>query len=77
MKGFIGIVLSNFFPEIGVRLYRYLGRDFKKTCFFWAIFNVVITVIFYVSFYLWKYSENTQDAVNRRNKLLKDAEVKN
>lgn len=76
MKGFIAIVLANFFPQIGVKLYKGLGNSFPNTCFVWFVFSAAITVAFYFCFFVWKYSENTQEAVNRRAKLLKEQDAK-
>lgn len=75
-KGFIAIVLSNFFPQIGNWVYDKLGKDYQSCCWVWFAFNTFFTVAFFVIFFVWKYSDNTQDAVNRRNKLLKDQEAK-
>ncbi len=74
MKGFIAILLQNFFPQIGVKIYELFGKNFQITCLFWFGFNAVIAIAFYFCFFVWSYSENTQEAVNKRNRLLKDAE---
>ncbi len=71
-KGFIAIVLSNFFPQIGNFVYDFFDKDYQKCCWVWFAFNTFFTIGFFVCFFVWKYSDNTQDAVNRRNKLLKD-----
>jgi len=77
-KGFMGIIFLNIFPIIGEWTYKQFGFNFKYCCYFYCIVNFISAGIFFVTFYIWKYSENTQEAVNRRKKLLdnKDGEEK-
>ena len=58
MKGFIAIVLGNIMPKFGTVVYNWL-EDFRTCCIFWIIFNTIVSAIFYVTFYIWKYSDNT------------------
>lgn len=62
---------------MGEVVYNFFNKDYKNTCWFWFAFNTAFVVAFYLGFFLWKYSDNTQEAVNRRNKLLKDQEARN
>lgn len=71
-KGFLSIVLSKIFPKLGVYVYKSFNNSYGTTCFLWFVVNGIVTGLFFLGFYLWKYSDNTQEAVNRRNKLLKD-----
>ncbi len=63
--------MGNYIPAIGVNLYHsYADRDFALCCKIVAIFNLAVAAVFYVCFYLLPYSDNTQDAIEKRKKLL-------
>jgi hypothetical protein len=75
-KGFLSIVLANFFPRIGTYIFKEVfDSNYVKSCWFWFGVNAVIAGLFFLGFFVWKYSENTQEAVSRRNKLLKESEM--
>ncbi len=56
--GFIDIVIANTFPKVGTFVYEKAG-NFERACFFWGFFSLISGVIFYLTFFVWKYSENT------------------
>jgi hypothetical protein len=58
IKGILDIVIANAFPFIGVYIYELMG-DFQNACLFWFIFSLGISLIFYLCFFVWKYSDNT------------------
>ena len=58
-KGFLSIVLSNVFPKVGVVAYSYFNNSYGATCFLWFVVNAIITGLFFVGFFVWKYSDNT------------------
>lgn len=60
IKGLVALVMGNVIPPIGVKLYhKYTDRDFAACCNILGVFSLIISVVFYVCFYLLPYSDNT------------------
>lgn len=71
IKGFVALVMGNIIPPIGVDIYhKYCEKDYALCCWYMAIFSFAMAAVFYVAFYLLPYSDNTQDAIDKRKKLL-------
>ena len=66
----MALVMGNVIPPIGVKLYTYFERDYAKCCFAVFIFALFVAGLFFVFFYLFPYSDNTQEAIEKRKKLL-------
>ena len=63
--------MGNYIPAIGYNIYHvYADKDFAYCCKMISIFNLAVAAVFYVCFYLLPYSDNTQDAIEKRKKLL-------
>lgn len=76
IKGLVALVMGNVIPPIGVKLYhKYTDRDFAACCNVMGVFSLIIAVVFYVCFYLLPYSDNTQEAIDKRKKLLEKEQM--
>lgn len=71
LKGLVALVMGNVIPPIGVKLYNnWTDKDFGACCNVLGVFSLIVAGVFYVCFYLLPYSDNTQDALEKRKKLL-------
>jgi hypothetical protein len=55
--GFFDIVSGNAFSKVGLIVFESTG-SFKNACIFWCIVTFIVSMIFYLSFFIWKNSEN-------------------
>ena len=70
--------MGNVIPPIGQSLYNNIFlRDYAKCCMAMFTFSMFIAALFYVSFYLLPYSDNTQDAIEKRKRLIDREKIEN